>query len=134
MEIIILGGIVVVVVAFNVAGGLFLAMRGVPTWDRTSHREAVAMAGSIVVAAVGISLVVFGVGALVAIWPFWLFLAVACGAAYGLSNWWVGRGERKAERAATSFDVVTWLAQNDRDGVGGQRSRAWLSEREQRRR
>lgn len=134
MEVIVLGGIVVVVVAFNVAGGLFLAARGVPTWDRASHREAVGLAGAIVAAAVSISLVVFGVGALVAIWPFWLALAVACSVAYGASNWWAGRNERKAERAESSYDVVTWLAENDKEGVGGQRSRAWMREREQRRR
>ena len=129
MEVIVLGGIVVVVVAFNVAGGLFLAARGVPTWDRTSHREAVGLAGAIIVAAASISLVWFGAGALLAAWPALVCMAVPVALAYGASNWWAGRNERKAERAESSFDVVTWLAENDKEGVGGQRARQWLNGR-----
>lgn len=129
MEIVILGGIVVVVVAFNLAGGLFLMARGVPTWDRQSHREAVGMAGGIVFVAACISLVWFGAGALLAAWPALVCLAVPVALAYGVSDWWSKRNERKRERVETSYDVMVWLAENDDDGIGGQRARAWLNER-----
>lgn len=129
MEVVILGGIVVVVVAFNLAGGLFLMARGVPTWDRQSHREAVGLAGAIVIAAALISLVWFGAGALLAAWPALVCLAVPVALAYGASNWWAGRNERKAERVESSYDVLMYLAENDREGVGGQRARQWLNER-----
>jgi hypothetical protein len=56
-------------------------------------------------------------------------LAVPVALAYGVSDWWSKRNERKRERVETSYDVMVWLAENDREGVGGQRARAWLNER-----
>jgi hypothetical protein len=77
MELIILGGIALVALLFNVAGMAFVFGRGGPVWDRRAQTEAKWLFGAILVAGVAIGAVWFGVAALLSIWPFWLALGVA---------------------------------------------------------
>lgn len=130
MELLCLGGIVVVVLAYNGALiGLNLARGGFPAWDRRSQNEARTMFLSIVATAVAIVVVVFGAAAMVAIWWFWLLLAVLAALAYGLGEIFARRNERQA-RSASPYSVLRDLAdRDDAHGVGPQVARRWLSER-----
>ncbi len=87
MELVILGGIALVVLLFNVAGIAFVFGRGGPVWDRQAQTEAKWLFGGILVAAVAIGAVWFGVAALLSIWPFWLALGVASWAFFAVGEW-----------------------------------------------
>jgi hypothetical protein len=130
MELLCLAGIVIVVLGYN--GGLIawnLARGGFPAWDRQSQNEARTMFLSVVAVSVAIVVVVFGAAALVAIWPFWLALAVLAALAYGLGEIFARRNERRARRASP-YDVLVDLADDDDDdGMGPHVARRWLSER-----
>ncbi len=107
MELIILGGIALVVLLFNVAGIAFVFGRGGPVWDRQAQTEAKWMFGGILVAALVIGAVWFGVAALLSIWPFWLALGVAAWAFFAVGEWRARKHERKAAPTGELYGKVT---------------------------
>ncbi len=84
MELIILGGIAVVVLLFNAALLLFFP-RG--PWDREAQGMARSMWLGIVAVGGAISVVWFGLPALLAIWPFWLLFAGASALFFAVGEW-----------------------------------------------
>jgi hypothetical protein len=84
MELIILGGIVVVVLFFTVSLRLFFPQG---PWDRKAQNMARSMWLGIVAVGGAISVVWFGLPALVTIWPFWLLFAGASGLFFAVGEW-----------------------------------------------
>lgn len=84
MELIILGGIAVVVLLFNVVVGLFFP-KG--PWDREAQNMARTMWLGIVAVGGAISVVWFGLPALLAIWPFWLLFAGTSALFFAVGEW-----------------------------------------------
>lgn len=108
MELIILGGIAVVVLLFNVVARLFLPQA---PWDHEAQGMARSMWLAIVVVAGAISVVWFGVAALLAIWPFWLLFAGASALFFVFGEWRARVNERKAAPRQTLDARLTELRQ-----------------------
>lgn len=91
MELVILGAIVLVVLAFNAVGAAFVFSRGGWRWDAAASRDAKLLWTAIVVTGGVIALVWFGLAALLAIWPAWLALLALSAAFFGVQDWLIAR-------------------------------------------
>ena len=108
MEAIILGGIAVVVTLFIVVTQTFFPQ---PPWGHEAQDMARSMWLAIVVASVAVSVVWFGVAALLSIWPFWLMLAVASSMFFAFGEWRARRNERKTAPRQTLVERRDELVQ-----------------------
>lgn len=91
MEIIVLGAVFLVVLALNAVGAGFVFGRGAWRWDASDSRDAKGLWAAIVGAGVVIAGVVFGLSALVALWPFWLALLTLSAVFFGVQDWLIAR-------------------------------------------
>lgn len=98
-------GILVAVIVYNLALIIFNSARGWPAWDHQSQRAAVRMWSSIVIAGGVIAAVLFGVGALLSIWPFWLALVLMSSAAWGIGRLFAQRNARRQTLAERLSDL-----------------------------
>ena len=109
MELVILGGIAVVITLFIVVTQAFFPQR---PWDHESQDMARALWLAIVVVAVAISAVWFGLAALLSIWWFWLLLAGASLVAYTFGEWRARANERKAAPTGELYRKVAAAEQS----------------------
>lgn len=96
MELLILVCVIAAILLFNAIGIGIVVGRGGPRWDRQAQREAGVLLGAIVAAGVAIGAVVFGVAALVAIWPFWLLFGVMVALFFAIGEWRARGHERQS--------------------------------------
>jgi predicted phage tail protein len=100
VELIILGGIIVLAFVYNVSFTLFNLSRGVMPWhwDRQCQTEAIGLWAAVIIAATVIFGFFFGAVALLSMWPFWLMLLIMSGAWFGVGELLARHNERKATR------------------------------------
>ncbi len=92
MEALVIVGAIVVAVFINAALSLDLVRHGYSTWNPEISRGAKTLWGSCIASAAVILGLMFGVGALVTLWPFWLLVALISIAYFGIRDLRISRG------------------------------------------
>lgn len=99
MEILALGALFLVALAINAVGAGFVVGRGGWRWEASDSRAAKGLWAGIVGVGAVIAAVVFGLSALIALWPFWLALLALSAVFFGVQDWLIARRSRAAGAA-----------------------------------
>lgn len=111
MEALIIIVIVVVAVIVNAALSVDLARHGYSTWSPQISRGAKTLWGVCIAGAAVILALMFGVGALVTLWPFWLLVALLSIAYFGIRDLLIARRSGSTAALAPAPPApMTWDA------------------------
>ncbi|MCW5880737.1 MAG: hypothetical protein KIS91_07400 [Anaerolineae bacterium] len=113
MEVVVLGAIALVVLALNAIGAVFVFGRGSWRWEAADSRDAKGLWAAIVAVGVSIAGIVFGLSALITLWPFWLALLALSAAFFGVQDWLIARRSQPLATTTTAPALpapMTWDA------------------------